>query len=152
MATTRAWVRQEHPDALEKILGPAGRRALKSFHRRGGLVAGTSAGAACAGKIMITGGMRDERWPDVARKTGISDPALNPTRQELWRYYCAGTGRDLEEFDYFAILASFKTNCIIEYKVAQAAAGKLPMETGRWFAEMVEEGFKRLAEYVRRIS
>ncbi|MEZ5737537.1 MAG: phosphotransferase family protein [Novosphingobium sp.] len=101
---------------------------------------------------LFTGSMRDERWPELAQKTGISDPAKNPTKQELWRYYSAGTGRDLAEFDYYAILASFKTNCIIEYKVAAAEAGHLSKETGRWFAGMVEDGFKRTADYVRRIS
>ncbi|MGD9680799.1 MAG: cyanophycinase [Candidatus Obscuribacterales bacterium] len=55
---------------LVELLGPAGRLALKSFHRRGGLVAGTSAGAACAGKIMITGGMRDGKLVYGALETG----------------------------------------------------------------------------------
>ncbi len=101
---------------------------------------------------LFTGSMRDERFPEMDEKTGINDPAMNPTKQELARYYCAGTGRDIDEFDYFNVLSSFKTNCIIEYKVAQAAAGKLPMETGRWFAETVDRGFRRTAEFVRKIS
>lgn len=55
---------------LVELLGPAGRLALKRFHHRGGLIAGTSAGAACAGKFMITGGMRDGKLVYGALETG----------------------------------------------------------------------------------
>lgn len=101
---------------------------------------------------LFTGGMRDERFPDLCAKSGLNDPDLNPTRQELARYYCGGTGRNVEEFDYYLVLASFKTNCILEYKVAQAEAGQLPKEVGRWFADIVSENFRKNADFVRRIS
>jgi aminoglycoside phosphotransferase (APT) family kinase protein len=100
----------------------------------------------------FTGGMRDERFPDLANTGGLSNPGNAPTRQELMRYYCSGTGRDPAELDYFTLLAGFKSGCILEYKVAQAAAGKLPKETGEFFARMVEGGFKKNAEFIRRIS
>ncbi|MCX7864213.1 MAG: phosphotransferase family protein [Novosphingobium sp.] len=98
------------------------------------------------------GGMHDERFPDLSQKTGINNPDFMPTRQEMARYYCAGTGRDIDDFDYFLVLASFKSGCILEYKVAQATAGKLPQKVGRWFAEMVDANFRKTAEFVRRIS
>lgn len=100
----------------------------------------------------FTGGMRDERFPDLNNAAGLNDPNEFPTRQELVRYYCAGTGRDPAEIDYFTLLAGFKSGCILEYKVAQAETGKLPKETGRFFARIVEENFKKNAEIVRRIS
>jgi aminoglycoside phosphotransferase (APT) family kinase protein len=100
----------------------------------------------------FTGAMRDERFPDLTNAAGLNDPGKFPTRQELVRYYCAGTGRDASEFDYYTLLAAFKSGCLLEYKVAQAEAGILPKETGRFFARIVEESFKKNAELVRRIS
>ncbi|MBW8753211.1 MAG: phosphotransferase family protein [Sphingomonadales bacterium] len=100
----------------------------------------------------FTGGMRDERWPDLSNTAGLNDNTKFPTRQELVRYYCAGTGRDPAEIDYYTLLAGFKSGCLLEYKVAQAEAGILPKDVGRFFARIVEESFKKNAELVRRIS
>jgi aminoglycoside phosphotransferase (APT) family kinase protein len=100
----------------------------------------------------FTGGMRDERYPDLSNTAGLNDNTKFPTRQELVRYYCAGTGRDPAEIDYFTLLAGFKSGCLLEYKVAQAEAGILPKEVGRFFARIVEESFRKNAELVRRIS
>jgi aminoglycoside phosphotransferase (APT) family kinase protein len=100
----------------------------------------------------FTGGMRDERFPDMANTAGLSDPTRSPTRQELVRYYCAGTGRDPAEIDYYTLLAGFKSGCLLEYKVAQAEAGILPKDVGRFFARIVEENFRKNAEFIRRIS
>lgn len=100
----------------------------------------------------FTGGMRDERFPDLTNAAGLNNPDRFPTRQELVRYYCAGTGRDASEFDYYTLLAGFKSGCLLEYKVAQAEAGILPKETGRFFARIVDQSFKKNAELVRRIS
>ena len=100
----------------------------------------------------FTGGMIDERFPDLTSASGLSDPDQFPTRQELMRYYASGTGRDPDELDYFTLLAGFKSACILEYKVAQAQAGKLPEDVGRFFARIVDESLKKNAELVRRIS
>jgi len=100
----------------------------------------------------FTGAMRDERYPDLTNASGLNNPDKFPTRQELVRYYCAGTGRDASEFDYYTLLAGFKSGCLLEYKVAQAEAGILPKETGRFFARIVDESFRKNAELVRRIS
>jgi len=100
----------------------------------------------------FTGGMRDERFPDLNNAAGLNNPDHQPTRQELVRYYCAGTGRDPAEMDYYTLLAGFKSGCLLEYKVAQAEAGILPKDVGRFFARIVEENFKKNAEFVRRIS
>lgn len=100
----------------------------------------------------FTGGMRDEDEPDKAFPTALNNPANFPTRQELGRYYCAGTGRDIRDFDYFSILAKFKSGCLLEYKVAQAEAGILPKETGRFFAKIVLNCFEDTAKMVRRIA
>ena len=68
------------------------------------------------------------------------------------RYYCAGTGRDPGELDYFTLLAAFKSGCLLEYKVAQAEAGILPADLGRFFRRIVDDTFRKNAEIVRRIS
>jgi cyanophycinase len=46
-------------ERLVQRLGPDGAAALKAFSVSGGLISGTSAGAACMGDWMITGGMTD---------------------------------------------------------------------------------------------
>ena len=99
----------------------------------------------------FSGGMRDERFPDLVSDS-LMDFTFMPTKQELARYYCAGTGRNPDDVDFYYVLAGFKAGCLLEYKVAQAAAGILPQETGRFFSRLVEEGFERNAEFVRRIS
>ncbi len=44
---------------LVDLLGPGGIATLESFNAAGGLISGTSAGAACMGNFMINGGMKD---------------------------------------------------------------------------------------------
>lgn len=96
--------------------------------------------------------LRDERWPDDVIEDRLSDPAHSPTRQELARYYAAGTGRDVSDFDYYLLLARFKVGCILEYKVAQAAAGILSKETGEFFSRTVKRNFENAAHMIGRIS
>ena len=100
----------------------------------------------------FSGSMRDEDEPDRVSETALSDPRLFPTRQELARYYCAGTGRDIADFAYFSLLAKFKSGCLLEYKVAQAEAGHLPKDTGRFFARIVESCFSDAAAQIARMT
>jgi aminoglycoside phosphotransferase (APT) family kinase protein len=99
----------------------------------------------------FTGGMRDEDDPDKEFPTALQDPALFPTKQELARYYCAGTGRDIADFDYISVLAKFKSGCLLEYKVAAAEAGHLPKDVGRFFARIVDNCFKETAAQIARM-
>lgn len=46
-------------EQLVEKLGPGGIARLQAFSTTGGLICGTSAGAACMGDFMITGGMKD---------------------------------------------------------------------------------------------
>ncbi len=100
----------------------------------------------------FTTGMRDERFPDLVPASALSNRDHSPTKQELARYYCAGTGRNPDDLDFYSILAGFKAGCLLEYKVAQAAAGILPKQVGEFFSHLVESGFKRNAEFIRRVS
>lgn len=95
------------------------------------------------------GGLRDERTPNVVPNSVINSANM-PTRQELARYYAAGTGRSVDMLDYYLVLARFKGGCIMEYKVAQAAAGKLSKQVGEFFSHIVLESFQSAAELVRR--
>ena len=97
------------------------------------------------------GGLRDERMPDVGTSS-LNDVSHWPSRQELVRYYGAGTGRDMSNFDYYLVLARFKAGCIMEYKVAQAAIGKLDKEAGEFFSGIVLECFASAAEIVKRVG
>ncbi|MCW1428173.1 phosphotransferase family protein [Novosphingobium sp. JCM 18896] len=100
----------------------------------------------------FTGGMRDEENPDKEFPNALNNPANFPTKQELARYYCAGTGRDIRDFEWFSLLAKFKSGCLLEYKVAQAEAGILPKETGRFFARIVENVFKETKAQIARMK
>jgi aminoglycoside phosphotransferase (APT) family kinase protein len=100
----------------------------------------------------FTGGMRDEDDPGKEFPTALQDPALFPTRQELARYYCAGTGRDMADFEYISVLAKFKSGCLLEYKVAAAQAGHLPKDVGRFFARIVDNCFKETAAQIARMK
>ena len=80
------------------------------------------------------------------------DPWAYDYAQELARYYCAGTGRDINDFCWFSILAKFKSGCLLEYKVAQAEAGHLSKETGRFFARIVEQCFRETAAQIARLK
>jgi aminoglycoside phosphotransferase (APT) family kinase protein len=101
---------------------------------------------------LVCNELRDERWPDEPPGDTLSDTTHWPTRQELARYYAAGTGRDISNFDYYLLLTRFKGGCILEYKVAQAAAGILSKETGEFFSKIVLRSFAEAAEMIRRIS
>ena len=96
----------------------------------------------------LTTQLRDERWPDVVAEGALYNIANMPTRQEVARYYAAGTGRDISNFDYYLVLAKFKAGCILEYKVAQAAAGILSKATGDLFSRLVLENFSSAAEII----
>src|ERR1043166_4405279 len=100
----------------------------------------------------FTGGLRDEDNPGKEIANALIDVNNAPTRQELARYYCAGTGRDFAEFEYFSILARFKSGCLLEYKVAAAEAGHLPKETGQFFARIVTDVFRDTAAEIRRLG
>jgi aminoglycoside phosphotransferase (APT) family kinase protein len=97
-------------------------------------------------------GLRDERELDRPTKHGLYNADNLPTRQELARYYCAGTGRDIAHYDYFLLLTAFKSGCILEYKVAQAAAGILPKETGDFFGPLVLNNFAEAERMARALG
>ena len=96
--------------------------------------------------------LRDERSADHSPVKSHYHVENWPTRQELLRYYCAGTGRDVSNFDYYLLLARFKAGCILEYKVAQAEAGMLSKETGAFFSRIVLKTFEEAAEMIRSIG
>lgn len=100
----------------------------------------------------FTNAMRDESAPDLLPTKRLYNSENWPTRQEMARHYAAGTGRDMADFDYYAILAMFKGGCILEYKVAQSQAGILSKETGTFFSRLVLESFANAADLIRRIG
>ena len=61
------------------------------------------------------------------------------------------TGRDVANFDYYLVLAMFKSGCIMEYKVAQAAAGHLTKQTGDFFSGFVLANFADAARMIQRL-
>jgi len=59
VGTNAVYISGGDQERLVDKLGPGGLAALQAFNAAGGLIAGTSAGAACMGNHMITGGMKD---------------------------------------------------------------------------------------------
>jgi aminoglycoside phosphotransferase (APT) family kinase protein len=96
--------------------------------------------------------LRDEREPDVVPAKALYNAENMPTRQEIARYYAAGTGRDVSNLDYYLVLALFRGGCLLEYKVAQAAIGMQSQETGELFSKLVLSNFADAAHIIQRMG
>ena len=157
-AYARDWLRANLPDDFRPgiIHGDVGTpNALFAFDRPARLAALIDWELSTIGDPLLdlawfTGRLRDENQPAEIDEAALYNVANFPTRQELARYYAAGTGRDLAGFDYFSVLAAFKSGCILEYKVAQSAAGILSPETGAFFDKLVRGAFARGESLARR--
>ena len=97
-------------------------------------------------------GLRDERAP-IARRPmrstrsrtcppGRSSPVTTPP----------APGRDVSNYDYYLVLALFKAGCLLEYKVAQSAAGMLSKETGEMFSRLVADNFLEAEWIIGRVT
>ena len=150
-AYVRDWLRDNIPDdfAAGLIHGDVGTpNALFAFDRPARLAALIDWELSTIGDPLLdlawfTAWLRDEDHLDMVDDAGLYDIANFPTRQELARYYAAGTGRDLASFGYYSVLAAYKNGCILEYKVAQSTAGILSKETGAMFDRLVRAAFAR---------
>jgi aminoglycoside phosphotransferase (APT) family kinase protein len=157
-AYARDWLRANVPDDFRAglIHGDVGTpNALFAFDRPARLTALIDWELCTIGDPLIdlawfTNKLRDEERPDVIDPNALYNIANLPTRQELARYYAAGTGRDLSNFDYYCVLALYKGGCILEYKVAQSAAGILSPETGRFFDRLVTANFAHAERLCRK--
>lgn len=154
----RDWLRANIPDDFRAgiIHGDVGTpNALFAFDRPARLTALIDWELSTIGDPLIdlawfTNKLRDEDKPDEIDPHALYNIANFPTRQELARYYAAGTGRDLSNFDYYCVLALYKGGCILEYKVAQSAAGILTPETGRMFDRLVQSNFAKAEQLCRK--
>jgi len=154
----RDWLRANIPDDFQAgiIHGDVGTpNALFAFDRPARLTALIDWELSTIGDPLIdlawfTNKLRDEARPDEVDPDALYAIANFPTRQELARYYAAGTGRDLSNFDYYCVLALYKGGCILEYKVAQSAAGILSPETGRFFDRLVLANFAKAYDLCRK--
>lgn len=157
-AYARDWLRANVPDDFRAgiIHGDVGTpNALFAFDRPARLTALIDWELSTIGDPLIdlawfTGRLRDEEKPDEIGTVTLYNVANFPTRQELARYYAAGTGRDLSSFDFYCVLAAYKSGCILEYKVAQSSAGILPVATGVFFDKLVRAAFARAEALARK--
>ena len=157
-AYARDWLRANVPGDFRAglIHGDVGTpNALFAFDRPARLTALIDWELCTIGDPLIdlawfTNKLRDEERPDLIDPNALYNIANLPTRQELARYYSAGTGRDLSNFDYYCVLALYKGGCILEYKVAQSAAGILSPETGRFFDRLVTANFAHAERLCRK--
>ena len=157
-AYVRDWLRANIPDDFTPgiIHGDVGTpNALFAFDRPARLTAIIDWELSTIGDPLIdlawlTNKLRDEEEPGRIDPDALYNIENMPTRQELMRYYAAGTGRDMSNFHYYCALALFKGGCILEYKVAQSAAGILPPETGRFFDKLVLGNLDKAERLCRR--
>ena len=157
---TEAWLRANIPAGFQPgiIHGDVGTpNALFAFDPPARLTALIDWELSTIGDPLIDMGwlcsiLRDERTPDYLIPSALYTVQNMPTRQELARYYAAGTGRDISNFDYYLVLAMFKAGCILEYKVAQSAAGILSPETGVMFSKLVLDNFAEAARLIQLTS
>lgn len=157
-AYARDWLRANIPDDFRAgiIHGDVGTpNALFAFDRPARLTALIDWELSTIGDPLIdlawfTNKLRDEDDPDARHDGALYNVGNLPTRQDLSRYYAAGTGRDISQFDYYCVLALYKGGCILEYKVAQSAAGILSAETGRFFDTLVTTNFAKAEAMSRR--
>lgn len=157
-AYARNWLQANVPDDFKAgiIHGDVGTpNALFAFDRPARLTALIDWELSTIGDPLIdlawfTGRLRDEARPTEIGDATLYSIANFPTRQELARYYAAGTGRDLTNFDFYCVLAAYKSGCILEYKVAQSAAGILSPATGRFFDKLVHAAFARAEALARQ--
>lgn len=155
---TRDWLRANIPGDFRAgiIHGDVGTpNALFAFDRPARLVALIDWELSTIGDPLLdlawfTNKLRDEDHPGEVEDGALYNIANMPTRQELARYYAAGTGRDLSNFDYYCVLALYKGGCILEYKVAQSAAGILSPETGGLFDRLVTTNFAKAEAICRK--
>lgn len=154
----RDWLRANIPDDFRAgiIHGDVGTpNALFALDRPARLTALIDWELSTIGDPLIdlawfTNKLRDEDRPGEVEDGALYNIVNFPTRQELARYYAAGTGRDLSNFDYYCVLALYKGGCILEYKVAQSAAGILSPETGRFFSRLVTSNFAKAEQHCRK--
>lgn len=157
---TRDWLRANVPDSFRAgiIHGDVGTpNALFAFDRPARLTALIDWELSTIGDPLLdlawfTNALRDDFAPDIVPAKSLYNSQNWPTRQEMIRYYAAGTGRDMKDFDYYAVLAMYKGGCILEYKVAQSAAGILSPETGTFFSRLVLENFAASEKLIRRVG
>jgi aminoglycoside phosphotransferase (APT) family kinase protein len=157
-AYARDWLRANVPNDFHAgiIHGDVGTpNALFAFDRPARLIALIDWELSTIGDPLIdlawfTGRLRDEDRPDEIGEATLYNIANFPTRQELARYYAAGTGRNLANFDFYCVLAAYKSGCILEYKVAQSAVGILPQATGTFFDKLVRAAFARAETLARK--
>ncbi len=69
--TTGIYMMGGDQSRLVKLLGTRGKRALQRYHRRGGFIAGSSAGAAGQSRYMVADGMADHKLVEGSLVTGF---------------------------------------------------------------------------------
>ncbi len=159
-ALTRDWLRANIPSDFQAgiIHGDVGTpNALFTFEAPARLTALIDWELSTIGDPLLDlawflNGIRDERFPGHVPEKALYNVTAWPTRQQLMERYAAGTGRDLESFDYYLLLAMFKGGCILEYKVAQSAKGILSKETGILFDRLVRGNFAEAERLIRLIG
>lgn len=72
-----------------------------------------------------------------------------PGARELVARYRAGTDRNLEAIDWYAVLACYKLGIILEGTYARACAGHAPMATGEMLHQSTVQLFERALRWIR---
>jgi aminoglycoside phosphotransferase (APT) family kinase protein len=96
--------------------------------------------------------LTDERFPGLEKRMNYFDSSNFPSRQQVMRHYARQTGRDLASLDFYGVLNTYRKACMMEYKVAEAAAGLSPKSKGERFAKIVTHTVADTADFIRRLG
>lgn len=91
-------------------------------------------------------------WPD-ANGTSAGPPAPQPwggfpSADELIARYAQGSQRDLDNVQWYAVLACYKLGIVLEGTHARACARKAPRETGEQLHHAAQRLFERASQWV----
>lgn len=88
--------------------------------------------------------------PDEDRKSaGYVDYTGMPSREDLMEYYGKRTGRDLDELDYYLVLARFKMAAVLEAGYARFRAGQAENPKMAYFGDIALDMARKAGELAR---
>ena len=92
-------------------------------------------------------------WPDEGevRTGGYVDYTGMPNRDDLLDHYATVSGRDVDDIDYYVVLARFKLAIVLEGGYARYVDGRADNPKMEAFGGVVLDLAARAAELVRAI-
>jgi aminoglycoside phosphotransferase (APT) family kinase protein len=91
-----------------------------------------------------------QMWPDKGQTVAPSlyyDITGMPSRDELVQYYSEVSGRQVDDMDYYVVLARWKMAIVLEQTYKAGVDGKIPREVMEAFGPIITTTMARAAEF-----